>query len=99
MSYGASLSRGRAPGLWIARAGWRHRRHGDRWSFTVNVYPSPKWRAAFLEGGVGRGSKRSNQRCMLAVIRLLQARGVRRMRWERADGDGGFRRVRRAGLN
>lgn len=93
MSYGASLSRGRAPGLWIARAGWRHRTHGDRWSYKVNVYPSPKWRSAFLEAGVGRGSPRSNFRCQRAIIRLLQARGVRRMRWERADGAGGIARV------
>lgn len=88
--YGASLER-LAPNLYGVRAGYRHRNHGDRWTFCAVV--RVRGQVAFIRLANGRGSRKSNYRCQRAVLRLLGEQGIRRAWWIRSPEAGAVSRV------
>jgi hypothetical protein len=84
--YGASLRR-LAPNLYGVRAGYRHGRHGDRWTFGAVV--KIRGTVAFISLASGRGSFKSNYRCQRAVLRSIKDRlGIRRAWWIRDPRSG-----------
>jgi hypothetical protein len=89
--YGASLE-WLAPSLCGIRAGYGHRTHGDRW--TYSAVARIRGPVALIKLGNGRGSRRSNYRSQRAVLALLRAEGIRRAWWKRDPRSGAISKVR-----